>query len=208
MKTPLESTVGKWCSNYCETTNIISRCRTHLPQILFTKRPNPHAATPVWIPMGLEDMVQRIQYTPFHNKVSVVRSTHHQTQCCSFWAISTWLCGLHSGWNKRSRQHQNRMSTPSCSYKAQVLALVISSCACASGMYKPCLLDSQLEEFPWKLTNCHFSLIHLSIPIHSNMNDDREAPLGVKMLADHLVKVKMQYEGNISLRYQWSCRTD
>ena len=27
------------------------------------------------------------------------------------------------------------------------------------------------------------------------MSDDKETPLGVKMLADHLVKVKMQYEG-------------
>ena len=27
------------------------------------------------------------------------------------------------------------------------------------------------------------------------MSEDKETPLGVKMLADHLVKVKMQYEG-------------
>lgn len=29
------------------------------------------------------------------------------------------------------------------------------------------------------------------------MSDESETPLGVKMLADHLVKVKLQYEGNI-----------
>ncbi len=40
-----------------------------------------------------------------------------------------------------------------------------------------------------------FLFNHLSISFHFTMNDDRETPLGVKMLADHLVKVKMQYEG-------------
>lgn len=30
------------------------------------------------------------------------------------------------------------------------------------------------------------------------MSEDTETPLGVKMLADHLVKVKMQYEGGIA----------
>jgi hypothetical protein len=30
------------------------------------------------------------------------------------------------------------------------------------------------------------------------MSEDKETPLGVKMLADHLVKVKMQYEGGIA----------
>ena len=30
------------------------------------------------------------------------------------------------------------------------------------------------------------------------MEDDSETPVGVKMLADHLVKVKIQYEGTVA----------